>query len=363
MAKVSIVLPIYNVEQYLRECLDSVINQTLKEIEIICVNDGSTDGSLVILQEYAARDERIKIIDKSNSGYGHSMNVGIDAATGEYLGIVEPDDYILPNMYETLYNIAKSENLDLIKADFYRFTGSGASLKKDYNQLSKDKSYYGRVIDPKDDINVFRFIMNTWSGIYNLNFINKFNIRHNETPGASFQDNGFWFQTFCRAQRIYFLNEPFYMNRRDNPNSSVKNRSKVYAGSDEYKYIYNFLEKNPELKEKFIYIYSVKKYQHFKFTMQRIDIKFQAEFLKYFSNEFKNMKKRGELDEKMFYKFEWNAVNKIIEMANMNYDEQSYEKYINRYKKIIIFEKICEFIEINDIQTIIKKIINKFIWK
>ena len=78
--KVSIVVPVCNVEQYLRECLDSAVNQTLQEIEIICVNDGSTDNSLAILKEYAAKDERVKVIDKDNAGYGHTMNVGMDAA-------------------------------------------------------------------------------------------------------------------------------------------------------------------------------------------------------------------------------------------------------------------------------------------
>ena len=121
MPKVSVVLPIYNVEQYLRECLDTVVNQTLKDIEIICVNDGSTDNSLKIIKEFAEKDSRIKIIDKDNSGYGHSMNVGIDAATGEYLGIVEPDDFVSLNMFEELAAVADRVKADIVKADFYRF--------------------------------------------------------------------------------------------------------------------------------------------------------------------------------------------------------------------------------------------------
>ena len=101
--KVSIIIPVCNVEVYLRECIESALNQTLKEIEIICVNDGSTDGSLRILKEYAAKDKRVKIIDKENAGYGHTMNIGMDMAQGEYIAILESDDYILPNMMQTLY--------------------------------------------------------------------------------------------------------------------------------------------------------------------------------------------------------------------------------------------------------------------
>lgn len=98
--KVSIVIPIYNVERYLRQCLDSVVNQTLKDIEIICVDDGSTDSSPDIIKEYVDKDPRVKVITKPNSGYGNSMNRGFDMAEGEYIGIVESDDYADPDMFE-----------------------------------------------------------------------------------------------------------------------------------------------------------------------------------------------------------------------------------------------------------------------
>ena len=100
MPKVSIIIPTYNVENYLRECMDSVTRQTLKDIEIICINDGSTDGSLEILKEYADKDPRIVLVDKENEGYGVGMNIGLDKASGEYIGIVEPDDFVPLNMYD-----------------------------------------------------------------------------------------------------------------------------------------------------------------------------------------------------------------------------------------------------------------------
>ena len=92
--KVSVLVPIYNVEDFLADCLESLVNQTLKEIEIICINDGSKDRSLEIIKEYAAKDERIVIINKENTGYGDSMNRGLKKAVGEYVGIVEPDDFL-----------------------------------------------------------------------------------------------------------------------------------------------------------------------------------------------------------------------------------------------------------------------------
>lgn len=162
------------------------------------------------------------------------MNVGLDNATGEYIGIVEPDDYIELNMYETLYNIATEKQLDLIKSDFYCFTGEGESLEKFYQKLDKTDKNYNRIINQKENLDIFELEMNNWSGIYNRDFIENFHIRHNETPGASYQDTGFWFQIFTRAERVYFLDKVSYMFRRDNENASVKNKGKVYALSKEY---------------------------------------------------------------------------------------------------------------------------------
>ena len=103
MIKVSVIVPVYNVEKYLKKCIDSIIKQTLTDMEIICVDDGSTDSCPEILDEYANLDHRIKVIHKTNAGYGHAVNTGFAYAKGEYIGIVESDDYILPEMYETLY--------------------------------------------------------------------------------------------------------------------------------------------------------------------------------------------------------------------------------------------------------------------
>ena len=120
-AKVSILIPAYNVEPYIRQCLNSVCNQTLREIEIIIVNDGSKDKTLSIIKEYAKKDERIILIDKKNGGYGMAMNIATQHANGQYIGIVEPDDFISYDMFEVLYKKANEFKLDFVKADFYRF--------------------------------------------------------------------------------------------------------------------------------------------------------------------------------------------------------------------------------------------------
>lgn len=120
--EISILVPICNVENYLDECLSSLINQTIKNIEIICLNDGSTDNSLSIIKKYAEKDNRIVVIDKENSGYGDTMNLGIRKAHGEYIGIVESDDFADPNMFQKLYDIArKKEKPDIVKSNFYYY--------------------------------------------------------------------------------------------------------------------------------------------------------------------------------------------------------------------------------------------------
>lgn len=309
--KVSIVIPVCNVERYLRECLDSAVNQTLDDIEIICVNDGSVDGSLEILKEYASKDFRVKIIDKDNAGYGHAMNIGMDMAQGEYIGIIESDDYVLEEMYATLYDVAVENNLDFVKSDFYRFYGEGEDLVKEYNKIARDDFNYGVLINPAQEQDAFRFIMNTWSGLYKTSFLRDNVIRHNETPGASFQDNGFWFKNNVFGRRTMIVDQAFYMNRRDNPDSSVYDPQKVYCGNIEYNLIYKFL-KEEGLYEKFSEVYVFKRFHTCKFTINRIAQELRRDYISYISEEFIYMESRGELVSRYLSNADWNVIRWIM---------------------------------------------------
>ena len=313
MSKVSVIIPTYNVEPYLIECMESVTKQTLKDIEIICINDGSTDNSLQILHDYAEKDSRILLIDKENEGYGIGVNQGLDMATGEYIGIVEPDDYIALNMYEDLYNIAKANDLDFVKADFYRFKRkSNGDMELIYNHLSNEEEKYNVIFSPCDDPEATRYIMNTWSGIYKKSFLDEYKIRHNTTPGASYQDNGFWFQTFIYGKRAMIINKPYYRNRRDNLTSSVHNPNKIYTMNIEYDYIRGILTQNEEVWEKFKAMYWRKKYHNYKGTLERIDIQYKKEYIKQFSMDFKRGLEKDELDKKVFTELEWSAIQFIV---------------------------------------------------
>ena len=257
--KVSIIVPVYNVEKYLKSCLRSILEQRLSDIEIICVDDGSTDHSGRILDEFAACDKRIKVVHKENAGYGVAMNVGLELATGEYIGIVESDDRIAPAMYEELYRKASENNLDFVKSEaFFWFEELDYIRRIHYKNMEQ---YFDQVLGERDRNIFFDFFMNIWTGIYKRDFLIKNGIRFNESSGASYQDNGFWMQTCLYAQKAMWLNKAYYYYRQDNPMASIKSRDKMLAMSKEYEYVETILMDRHQ-EELLPYCYSMKLYRH-----------------------------------------------------------------------------------------------------
>lgn len=338
--KVSIILPSLNVAKYIKECIESVISQSLQDIEIICVDAGSTDGTLEIIREYEKKDDRIKVIISDRKSYGYQMNLGMASALGEYVGIVETDDFVCEKMYEEFYFIAKEYKVDFLKSDYYNFTGKGKELKKQLICLPTDKTFYNRVINIEEEQECFRFPINTWTGIYNRKFLSDHKILHNETPGASFQDNGFWFQVFVYAKRALFLDRPYYMHRKDNPNSSVYSREKVFCICDEFKFIRNTLKKDKEVFEKFKYTYSYMCFCGYMFHFRRISCEYRKEFLQRLAEDFRIFQEQGELDVEMFGKE--NMLFSIMENPELFYQQNVLPKEnlyhaVRDYENIIIY--------------------------
>ena len=198
--KISIIVPIYNVEKYLRECLDSLIHQTLKEIEIICVNDGSTDNSAQILEEYRLKDNRIKVIHKENGGLGSAYNLGIEKATGGYIGFVESDDVARPEMFEDLYSLITEYDCDLVKSDYYLYYSSKNKIVP--NKMIKEEDAF-KVTNSRENPELLFLAPSIWSAIYKKEFLMKNNIKFLETPGASYQDTSFHSKVYnCRKNII-----------------------------------------------------------------------------------------------------------------------------------------------------------------
>lgn len=204
MPKVSIIMPTYKVEKYFRQCLESVINQTLTDIEIIPVDDGSPDNCGKIMDEYAAKDSRIKPIHQENGGYGKAVNTGINAATGEYIGIVETDDWCEPEMFEKLYTRAKELDCDVCKCD-YRYYFGNNKFKNCHSIESIAPE--GTVFTLKENPNIMKYHVSIWSAIYRKSYLGKYNIRVEESKSASYQDMPFASLVYAKGAKITLVHD------------------------------------------------------------------------------------------------------------------------------------------------------------
>ncbi|MCD7782066.1 MAG: glycosyltransferase [Methanosphaera sp.] len=247
MVKVSIVIPVYNVENYLRECLDSVVNQTLTDIEIICINDGSPDNSLEILEEYAKRDDRITVIDQENGGHAVATNRGIELAKGEYLYLMDSDDIVELNTLELTYNRAQEKNVDFVmfKAINYDYPTDTYyetevySMNKIYEKVGDD------VFDYHDIGNLmFEASVTPWSKLYRRDFVMKNNIRFPE--GLIFEDNVFFYKALLSAKRICFIDEFLFIRRWYSNSSTTAGDLRFLNSLDVYNLMFDVFKQYDE---------------------------------------------------------------------------------------------------------------------
>lgn len=215
--KVSVVIPVYNVEKYLEKCLDSIINQTLKEIEIICINDGSSDGSLNILKEYQQKDSRIKVIDKANEGVSIARNTGINVAVGDYISFIDSDDWIASNFLECLYNASNKYNSDIACSSIIR-----VSKGKKRNKLIYKKEEFTTDKDEKNELTKVPIYSYIWNKIYKREKL----VQHKlEFPVGRVYEDVIW-----SIKAVYYLDgvvtvpESIYYYRK-NPTSIMSTKS------------------------------------------------------------------------------------------------------------------------------------------
>lgn len=308
--QISILIPIYNVEKYLAQCLDSVCKQTLKDIEIICINDGSTDGSLDIIKQYQAKDKRIKLINKKNTGYGDSMNQGLKTVRGKYIGIVEPDDWIERNALQDLFDLAESTAAEVIKCNFY--------LEKD-GTSTKTKN-----ITPQDALaianevyeHLFALPPAIWAALYRREFITKNHIEFLPTSGAAFQDLGFNFKTLALAQHIVLTTEAYLHYRMDNSDSSSNNPEKVKCVVAEYASIEAFLKQH-HLFAKFGHYMAAAKFRNYYWNWQRLSGDTANDFYQTMQTELHQAENNGLLHRRDFNLRHWLALNLILHRPNI----------------------------------------------
>lgn len=227
MIKVSVIVPVYNTEPYLYACVQSLVRQTLKDIEIILVDDGSSDNSPSLCDEYAKSDSRIKVIHKKNGGPSHARNEGLDAASGEYTTFCDSDDYIALNAYEVCYNLAKQANADEVRFLMRRFSGE-ADIKK--ASVSEKHTIADTMIDRLNPLlanmapllsegnPMVKSDASQCTGIYRTAIIKKKNLRFSSEKEFVSEDFFFNIDFGIACKTIVFTENSFY-NYRHNPQS------------------------------------------------------------------------------------------------------------------------------------------------
>ncbi|DAA94939.1 TPA: hypothetical protein CPT92_04880 [Candidatus Gastranaerophilales bacterium HUM_13] len=255
--KVSVILPIYNQEKYLAKALTSLQNQTLKEAEFICVNDGSKDNSLTILNDYAAKDSRVKIINQKNQGAGCARNNGLKAAKGEYIAFLDPDDWFEPDALETLYNKSKRQNCDMVVFNFNKVGENGNILGR-YNlhdrlqrfyDIKEDENFYWRDIKPRI---LGGMHPASWNKFYKHELIKKHRLHFANCSLA--EDNVFVFGASLNAAKIGYSDKCLY-NYLIRQNSAIRSKSDknfcLFRSIDCVKKLINNLGLAEELKNEF----------------------------------------------------------------------------------------------------------------
>ena len=219
---VSVVVPTYNVAETLGQCLASIEAQTHRALEVIVVNDGSTDESSRIAHEHAARDQRVIVVDKANEGYGASCNRGISMARGEWVSIVEPDDYLDPNAFAGM--IAQSGRVggaDVVKCAYWRvFEGADGSATKVTCQYKGRVQPSSQPFAVGEGIELMLHHPAIWAALYRAEFLRERGIRFLEIPGAGWADNPFLVETLCATGRIAYVDEPYYYYREHDLNDA-----------------------------------------------------------------------------------------------------------------------------------------------
>ena len=219
---ISVIVPIFNAAPYLEQCLDSILCQNQPGMEVICLNDGSTDDSLSIMQAYANANGKVRVIDKPNEGYGATCNRGIAEARGHWISIIEPDDWIRPGMYSAMLAYAGrfDEEPDIVKTPYLRVIDPDTPQQTIINCSYRGRVPGNRLFRIQEGIHLIQHHPSIWSALYRKDFLDANDIRFKPIPGAGWADNPFLMETMLKAERIAYLDKPFYCYREETEEKS-----------------------------------------------------------------------------------------------------------------------------------------------
>ena len=337
---ISVIVTVHNAEKYLRECMESVLMQTFSDIEILCMDGGSTDSSPEILKEYVRKDSRIRIINDPNTSYGHKVNAGIRLAKGQYISVLESDDMYRTDMLEKLYAVAERFHPDFVNSDYLEIFEVEGQRYYSPVQMYREEDY-GHLQESGRHPENMRQILRYWTGLFKKEFLVREGIRMNESPGASFQDLSFRFLTSALAETSYHLKETLYLYRSDNPDSSVYDPKKAVVTADEFAFLKGELEKRNIIDP---YIW-----QHF-YTWKYNDlygnmVRFQGEAREaLISRSYQELEADREILEKNNYREYSGAITDFLDKSRQeiaaDIDDRYQSAQQNNFKRKAFFEKI-----------------------
>ncbi|MDD7369153.1 MAG: glycosyltransferase family 2 protein [Berryella intestinalis] len=237
--RVSVIVPVYNVERFLEECLDSVLAQTFPDFEVVCVNDGSTDSSPLILEQYRARDERIVVVSQENAGLSAARNTGLRHARGEYVAFLDSDDYLAPSMLEKTVAKADEAGAQIVVFDYWLyFDGTGDTGT--YRDQALYERLNGSVFDLAAAPEMARFI-GVWDRLFRRDFIEENGLRYIE--GRIYEDVSFCVESLVRAERIALLSDHLYYYRRDVAGSITQNEGASRRHKEDFLFMQAFAQR------------------------------------------------------------------------------------------------------------------------
>lgn len=215
MPKISIIVPVYNAEKYLARCIDSILNQTFTDYEVLLVNDGSTDDSLLVCKSYVEKDSRIKLIDKENGGLSSARNVGLKQASGEYIGFVDNDDWISENFYERLYTVINQTDCDIAFCDVIRKNEKVHKVRLNLKSVQVEEE-----INKKLELAQFNSHRGVWNKLYKRYLFDN-GLQFEE--GKDYEDGLFTLQALCQCKNIVSVPDAYYFYFI-NPKSIVRSK-------------------------------------------------------------------------------------------------------------------------------------------
>lgn len=349
---ISLLICIDNVEKYLGDCLESAISSSEVVGEIICIEGGSIDSSLEILEDYSRRDRRIKIISLPHSGHGEKINLGIKKAKCKYFMEMDGDDVLETSRLENLVGIAEENTVDVLMSPFYIFHNEDKS-KATVSNLLKDcptDIVFNAEMNPE----IIFDVVAVWSAVYRTDFLKNKGIRLSNTPGASFQDSGFWFFVVINADRILIVNDPFYYYR-------IHEQSGTYTSSKNGFYeIYEANRKKRLLKR--LGITDMKIYEAFarslyilyKYQYNRMGEEYQYAFLMAWEKETKRLKRLGYLNKSLYSSNEWDEIQFLISDVDGYFENTSklcVRRAVNNqtYNQLLYIKSVLDYIKFNKI--------------